>query len=132
MTKQPTLPRPEFIWVFDRNHRVYRQPKTFGGGGLIWKAHWVKRPVTGETSRSWLIGNQWDVTKVPKNYTATTDAHLRRFAFSEEEIEDLAWLQDRRGLLSQHIHSVNDPAILKQIAAITGFAPPSDKVDHDE
>jgi hypothetical protein len=55
------------VWVFDENYRVY--PKKEPGqpsGGPIYREHWVKREITGETSRSWLISEGWRTVKFPK------------------------------------------------------------------
>ena len=52
MTNQP-LGVGSTIWVFDRNHRVYKNRR----GSPDYRSHWVAVQITGETSRSWIAGS---------------------------------------------------------------------------
>lgn len=83
MAKQPE--RPEFIWIFDLNRRVYGRDKSVP----IWREHWSKRKVTGETSRSWIVDEGWGERKIAKN------EKLRGWgiAFSEAELDVLEWIE---------------------------------------
>lgn len=50
------MTRPEFIYVFDANNRVYAKPEPGKyTGAPIWIKHWTQCRVVGETARSWLI-----------------------------------------------------------------------------
>lgn len=119
MTSQ-AMKRPTCIWRFDSNHRVYRQPEegdVYGRGGPIWREHWVKFNVVGETSRSWLIGYSVErAQKVPK---VGWDKGV--FAFSEDEIDKAAWVYENAHRISHAVGIVKDYAILQQIAALVGY-----------
>lgn len=45
-------------------------------------------------------------------------------AFSEAEIDDLADVHEHRAQLGRLIYTCEDPAALRQIAALLGFVPP--------
>lgn len=76
------------IWKFDHNRRVYERDAMTGKaiGSPIWRKHWVKYKVEGETSRSWII--ECGRTKVSKK-KPNEDYNLT-YAFSEEQIDMLA------------------------------------------
>ncbi len=101
------------VWVFDSNRRIYSKSKR---GGPIWREHWKPRTVTGETARSWLLGEYaWSV-KVPKR-----GADPLKFAFSQSEIDEQAYVHENRHGIADKVHSLTDPVILRQIAALVGY-----------
>jgi hypothetical protein len=51
------------LWVFDGNHRVYDPNNRLGP---IYSEHFRPTEITGETSRSWLVGPERYQKKVPK------------------------------------------------------------------
>jgi hypothetical protein len=108
-------PTPEHVWVFDSNRRIY--PPTPSGrlwasGGPIYREHWVKRKVTGETRVSFLIDNG---TKVPKRGG-------RGFAFTLDEVEDDVWRHDHRHKIANLIDRI-EPQLLRKIAEMIGYTP---------
>lgn len=108
--------RPEFVWIFDINRRIYKpkEPgRLYSSGPPIWREHWRKRAITGETKRSWITEYG---QKIPKK-----DADPRAFCFSEEEIDRMAWIVDNRHRLARHIESLLDFEKMKQIAEIVGY-----------
>jgi len=89
----------EYIWVFDENRRVY--PKE--GGRCIWREHWVKRKVVGETKRSWILEGYGRVReKVSKSSPLT---HL--YAFSEEEVSQKAWVHDNAIKICERVRNAS-------------------------
>ena len=112
------MSRPEFVWVFDQNHRVYRKPEPgdiWAKGGPVWREHWRKYPVVGETRLSWILSIH---TKVPKKNPSP-----RAFAFSEAQIDELEWLEVHRYKVADRVQKIDDPALMKQVAALIGYEP---------
>jgi hypothetical protein len=108
--------KPTHIWVFDCNRRVY--PVKAPGetsGSPIYREHWVKREITGETTRSWLINEGWRAVKVPKR-----GASPRRFLFSEKDVDDAVWVNDHRYRIERLIPTLS-PEKLRQVAELIGY-----------
>ncbi len=63
-----TLKVGDEVAMFDSNHRIYPDPKpgeTYASGGPLYRGHFHKETIRGETSRSWVIG--WGRgSKIPK------------------------------------------------------------------
>ena len=100
------------VWIFDINRRVYKD----GRGGPIWREHWVKREVTGETSRSWIVGKGWEERKIPKKGETPHD-----ICWSEEEINRRAFVEEHSYRISEKVRRVTDYDTLKKIAEIVGY-----------
>jgi hypothetical protein len=107
---------PTHIWVFDENRRIYpkEEPGQFSRSP-IYREHWVKREIIGETSRSWLIGPAWGPVKVPKR-----GADSRRFLFSEKDVDDDVWANDHRYRIERLIQTLS-PDQLRQVAELIGY-----------
>jgi hypothetical protein len=110
--------KPTHIWVFDRNRRIY--PVTAPGElplsrSPIYREHWVKREIIGETTRSWLIGPTWSPVKVPKR-----GADHRRFLFNEKDVDDNVWVNDHRYRIERLIPTLS-PEKLRQVAELIGY-----------
>lgn len=100
------------IWVFDENRRVYRRNEQGRPvGGPIWREHWRKVTVVGETSRSWVTA--WG-QKIPKS-------GRRGVVFSEEEIDRAAYVRDNAVKIANEVRRVDSYDLLKQIAALVGY-----------
>lgn len=106
------------IWIFDINRRVY-PPREKGrvSGAPIWREHWRPVKITGETSRSWLTEYG---EKVPKK-----GANPHFVAFTREEIDRAAWVQDNRYRIVREIEGISDHDTLRKIAEVIGYQPPS-------
>lgn len=105
------------VWVFDQNRRIYPKDRQ---GGPIWSEHWRPEKITGETSRSWIIGNHaWTQKKLPKKGAAPF-----RVAYSQEEIDKAAWVHDNRYRLSHEIDRCEDYDTLKKVAELVGYRLP--------
>ena len=113
----PLLPdKPTHVWVFDLNRRVY--PVTAPGQlsrSPIYREHWAKREIIGETSRSWLIDPTWGPVKVPKR-----GADPRRFLFNEKDVDDDVWANDHLYPILWLIQTLS-PEKLRQVAELIGY-----------
>lgn len=105
------------MWVFDVNRRVYDKRDKSVGGTLIWREHWVKKSVIGETKLSWLVGHSERLaTKVPKRGPLP-----RGMLLNECEVDEAVWINDNRYRLSEYVRDCRDFVTLKQIADLVGF-----------
>jgi hypothetical protein len=108
--------KPTHVWVFDENRRVY--PKKEPGdlsASPIYREHWVKHPIIGETARSWLIGPTWRPTKIPKR---GADPHL--VLFNEKDVNDNVWCNIHRYQIQRLIPTLS-PDQLRQVAELIGY-----------
>lgn len=109
------------IWYFDINNRVYRKDAGHShDSGPIYREHWVKRIIVGETSRSWLIGYDHGLrvlNKVPKK------GPHPGWAFSIEEIEDDCWIHEHRYKMSRAVSCISSAATLREVARVIGWKP---------
>lgn len=105
------------IWRFDPNRRVYAKDRR---GAPIYREYWVPVNVVGETSRSWLAGYSpspkmhW---KIPKK------GPHRGWAFTKQEIDDACWIHDYAYEIGQTVGRCDNAAVLRQVAALIGWAP---------
>lgn len=74
------------------------------------------QPITGETSRSWLIGDRW---KIPKN------GERRGWALTQAEVDDYCWVDEHRYTLIRFLdkacRDVRNIAKLREIAKQVGY-----------
>jgi hypothetical protein len=104
------------VWVFDSNHRVYRPRlpgEAYARGGPIWREHWRPRTIVGENARSWILNLG---EKVPKKNPSAW-----MYAFSEQEIDDRAWVEEHRHRLVNRVQEIRDAAVLREIARLIGY-----------
>ncbi len=109
--------RPEYVWHFNRNRRIYANPepgRIYSSGGPIYREHWEKLPVVGETARSWLVGFGRP-NKVPKK------GGMRGFAFTDQEVEDDIFVNANAYKLGEYVGRLADAELLRTIAKLTGF-----------
>ncbi len=108
------------VWLFDENHRVYTERKKGGlSGRLIWREHWRKYEIVGETTQSWLIGyNSFVRVKIPKKKPREKDWLV---AFSQAEIDERVWLHDNAYFLGEFVGRLTDHALLREVAAKVGY-----------
>lgn len=110
MHTQPEQPKM-YIWVFDYNRREYFDEQGIKHNSPIYRHHWVKHEVLGETSRSWIIRHG----KVPKK---NPPAHM--FAFSQDEVDDNVWVNDHAHKIADRVRRLS-ASDLKRVAEIVGF-----------
>jgi len=81
--------KPTHAWIFDHNRRVYKDPETgVKSFGPIYKYHWVKHEIIGETRVSWLYGDKQRPCKIPKK------GERYRVYFSLEEVEQDCYVKE--------------------------------------
>lgn len=113
------------VWLFDENRRVYAKDRQ---GGPIWREHWYPMTISGETSRSWIIGEHaWHSYKLPKKGKPGF-----KIAYSQEEIDRAAWVHDNRYRLSHEIDRCEDYDTLKMVAELVGYRLPGPTKDTEE
>ena len=108
------------IWYFDVNCRVYRKDANGRSmGGPIWAEHWREYAIIGQTSRSWIVGTESGCIfgKIPKNKHCS----WRGYARSKEEIQQKAYIEENRYAISEKLRSIDDYAVLRQIATLIGY-----------
>ena len=108
--------KPTHVWIFDINRRVYGKNKY----APIWREHWRRREITGETSRSWIVGEylKHRELKIPKN-PKTPQRHI---AWSDKELDQLCWLHEHRYRLCRHVESLPAAELIK-VASLIGYEP---------
>ena len=105
------------VWVFDINRRVYASD---GRGGPIWREHWVKRQITAETTRSWIVGEGWAQIKIPKK-----GEQPHGIAWSEQEIERRAYVEENSHRIADKLRHIRDYETLSKVAELIGYLPTS-------
>lgn len=104
------------VWIFDSNRRIYPPApngKLWASGGPIYREHWVKHEVAGETRASYITKHGG---KVPKK-----GGH--GFALSEAEVEDDVWRHDHRWRIAKIVGDLRDVSILRKVADVVGYLP---------
>lgn len=111
---------PSHVWVYDSNRRIYRDltaeeraaGRIWSSGPPIWREHWRKRKVEGETRQSWILEHGSKVRKDSLD-VVTSEAAL-----------------DDRCLVNDHAHKIGDAVArltnaetLRAIAALVGYQP---------
>ncbi len=105
--ERPVLNIGDTVWVF--------RGSNYGGNGKPWRDLWEPRKVTAVTSRSWVVGDGFWATKVPKA------GPYNDVCFTEAEIDDLAYVQNNRFRIGDAVKGCRDTAVLRQIAALIGY-----------
>lgn len=110
------MKKPEFIWIFNCNRRVY-SGKPGSRSSPIWREHWEKFSVTGETTRSWIV-SRFDDHKVPKkppkNKWDARNYHSK-YCFSEQDLDERCWVQENYYRIWQDVRDCKDYKTLKTI-----------------
>ncbi len=109
------------VWVFDENRRIYRtNEKGESYGSPIWREHWRKLKIVGETRVSW-ISSCGD--RVPKKggRMRLSSGHFRDVSFSEADIDRQAWIAENRHRIADKIRFINDHDTLRRVAEVIGY-----------
>lgn len=108
----PEKPNYPDCWIFNINRRVYAdRPNGIPSGAPIWREHWEKVKIVGETKRSWLTSCH---RKVPK-------AGGSGYAFSLETIERAAYVETHKRTIARAVQDCEDYDILRQVAELVGY-----------
>ncbi len=106
------MEKPTHVWLFDENRRVYGEDHS----APIWREHWVKREITGETSRSWIVAIAGQERKIPKK------GDHRGVAWSEAEVNRKAWIKDHRHRITRAIEHLSTDDLIA-VARLIGYKP---------
>ena len=117
------------VWLFDDNRRVYPEGgRTFGGGGPIYREHFVEMVISGETAKSWIVSRgRCEHGKIPKIGDGDTRA-MKNGAWrstiylSRVAVEDDIYCHDNRVRIADDVRRA-DAATLRAIDALLK-APP--------
>lgn len=97
------------VWVFEENRRVYSRDDKGRSIGPIWREHWVKVEIVGETSRSWITSGGRKISK----------SGGLGIAFSQEDIGRAA-LVEKRWMIADAVNDCKNVCLLQQVAEILG------------
>jgi hypothetical protein len=98
--------KPEYVWIFDINRRIYNRDENGRAyGGPVWREHWQKHEITGETIRSWIRDN----------------VDLRSICFTDQELEDVIYIHDNERHIAERVRKITDVKLLKQVAELIGY-----------
>jgi len=112
------------VYLFDQNRRVYTRADKgckWSGSKVIFREHFVKYKIVGETSRSWLIGVEWRPDKDPKNRKNDNPKWWGGRFYTAEEVDEACWLEANRQALGDAVKFCLDMAKLKGVAKLVGF-----------
>ena len=99
---------PDAVYRFDINRRVYEKRGGFGSGGAIYREHWVKFTVIGETKMSWLV----------KEYPHKL---AKKKVMTASEVDDDCWVHGNAHRIIDKIRQCNDASVLRAVADLVGF-----------
>lgn len=110
------------VWVYDQNLRVYRRSPETGKaiGSPVYRESFRKFEITSESKTSWVVGrrdNDRVIAKISKNGMSSGGI----MAFSEQELDDLCFINDNRHQISHHISTIIDATVLREVARVSGF-----------
>lgn len=103
------------VWLFDGNHRVYRD----GASGPVYREHFIRYVITGETRTSWLIRDAYKIDKSTGLLRPPSrDGYFGLSPFvrtSQSQVDDACWIdENRRRIVKLVVDCVNVP-LLQQI-----------------
>jgi hypothetical protein len=109
------------VWVFDDNVRRFRVDAN-GEARVIASEKFRPRSITGETSRSWLIGN----VKIPKHGGPVRTSAAGRWGativyMTQEAVDDEVFRREHRHRIVRALETCGDVAVLRQVAALVGY-----------
>ena len=103
------------FWAYDTNRRSYDEKSK-----MIPGCHFYEVEVTGETSRSWVIGHGYKPFKVPKK---NPFPEFNPAIFTDKMKEDSIWLDNNAYKISDcfRIGSIMTADTMRQVAKIIGY-----------
>lgn len=110
--------RPEFVWVFDPNRRVYPPAppgRLWASGGPIWREHWRKLRIVDENKCSW-------IDEHGKKYAKSASDNAC-YCFSEQYIDRCAWVVENRHKIADAVQRLDYDKLVK-VAEVIGYSRP--------
>ena len=106
------------VYQFDINHRVYaRDAAGRAQGGPIYREYFRPYVITGTDKRSWLVSAPGS----DRQFKVSKDKVL-----TSGQMDEQCWVEDHRIKVVRLVDQCRDPAVLKSVAALLGYAPPAD------
>ena len=112
------------FWSFDLNRRRYGE-----GRKIIYREHYFRVEIIGETSRSWIIGREknvkFDIFKVPKSDPFRNkygDFGVRPVILTDQMVDDECFSHDHKAKISDRVLRL-DGKKLREVAALIGYEP---------
>ena len=99
------------VWVF----------KQLAARRNSYRKGWVPCIIRGETSRSWIIGPEWDPQKIPKS--AKLRARGDDLCTSEAQVDERCWVEVNRWPINSALTMVADYDTLRRVASLIGYVP---------
>jgi hypothetical protein len=115
--KKTPQPQPAEIWAFQPERRIYPKPapgqKQSQFAAPIWREHWVKTKIVGQSPRNWIgeYGSKY----------AKADQGIR-WVHTEKEVNDLAWVNDNAHKIAECVRRLKDAQSMREIARILGYS----------
>lgn len=114
----------DIVYVFDQNRRRYTKPapgRKFGE--IIYREHFDRMYIVGETSRSWLlshsadadISQNWMYQKFPKKFD-----RFKRF-YTAAQVDDECWKKENRYRIADEVGKCDEIEKLREIAKLLGI-----------
>jgi len=108
-----TLKIGDPVWIFNENNRVY-PPGPSISHAPIYREHWMKFSVIGETSRCYIVGVcTFESMKLHKKGPVPPGV-----ALSLNEVEADCWVHDNSHRISDAVGRLRDYSALKRIDEI--------------
>ena len=115
------------VWIFDSNHRIYKDADGNKTQSPWYRGHFIERYVIGETKQSWIIGYSKgsvpDKRDIKVNKKTLTYYHKSygmdgKLYISEERIDQLCWMNDNQYEIINMVRNCNDYQKLRLIEGI--------------
>jgi hypothetical protein len=116
---------PIVIWRFDEGRRRYAPAPKGAFGALIWREHWHRVFVVGETRVSWLVAlsstGPGEIKVSKKDLAEGKLAHL--WTLTEKDVDDAVWVHENAYRIGEAVGRMRDPEKLRRVAEIVGYEP---------
>lgn len=107
------------VWIFDENRRVYRDEDGNYSSRCIFRQHFCKVKVTGETRQSWILSYQNNI-KVNKKTLKYKRGYGRdgNLYLTEDDIDKMCWIKDNKMNIIDIVRRCDNYKKLKQVEDI--------------
>jgi hypothetical protein len=149
MNKDEILGIGSTVWKFEADRRVYhpRGSKLFASTvGPIFREKFIRYQIVDETSKSWLVGfvngepgdghgegkaSTGSLSKMPKNLKIP-NGRVRLKYYTTQQMEDAVYVEDNRHRIAEFISREADATMLRQVAAIIGYASVDERANQSD
>lgn len=100
------------VYVFDVNRRVYDR-SSGATSAPIYREHFKPETVTGETSRSWVVGRTWSAKKIDKK--------TRAGIYDEQGVNEACEVYELMPLIYRAMHGADQVLTLDQLRQLAAW-----------